>query len=513
MAANADDENVPNEFRLQLLMNKQKLEYKLEKRKQMQEIKYKHELEAQKLIEETKRQREIEETKRQLQYEIEETKRKKLKVEFDSSSLKKSRKLLIDHADFYTIHVGNNLKRFDINDLLKDNDYFNDNTLTYIQDSLNNSACHGKTTENLIQAAFYILIVDLLNTFSNATSLKCLNTSSSGYLQDKFRPDCTFIYKNIHINIKTQKQILEDFVVLVGDLKAPDVRLTDRAAMGQILQYLKVLLDVQQRQKIYGFLCNFKHLKYFYVEKLSSNSYEYFQSQELELFISMSDASSSSTGRSGKKIRSTENLIINTDSWKILGKFLTMNYKFYEYRRLNIDPSDDFVSGQYMITKRLGNGLTSTVYLLEKIKRKSSVKTLSCYVIKILTNNSYAKYFSAEMKITKQLKKFNNSKKFNLYFQDIVYSLSSEKYLFFKKELQLLESLSLEQSKQLIESLSLEQSKQLIDVVHYLYNCRVIRRDTRPRNVMLDYDTNHIKLIDFDVQLHTILMIKQAALK
>ncbi|CAM4843057.1 unnamed protein product [Rotaria magnacalcarata] len=502
MAANADDENVPNEFRLQLLMNKQKLEYKLEKRKQMQEIKYKHELEAQKLIEETKRQREIEETKR-----------KKLKVEFDSSSSKKSRMLLIDHADFYTIHVGNNLKRFDINDLLKDNDYFNDNTLTYIQDSLNNSACHGKTTENLIQAAFYILIVDLLNTFSNATSLKCLNTSSSGYLQDKFRPDCTFIYKNIHINIKTQKQILEDFVVLVGDLKAPDVRLTDRAAMGQILQYLKVLLDVQQRQKIYGFLCNFKHLKYFYVEKLSSNSYEYFQSQELELFISMSDASSSSTGRSGKKIRSTENLIINTDSWKILGKFLTMNYKFYEYRRLNIDPSDDFVSGQYMITKRLGNGLTSTVYLLEKIKRKSSVKTLSCYVIKILTNNSYAKYFSAEMKITKQLKKFNNSKKFNLYFQDIVYSLSSEKYLFFKKELQLLESLSLEQSKQLIESLSLEQSKQLIDVVHYLYNCRVIHRDTRPRNVMLDYDTNHIKLIDFDVQLHTILMIKQAALK
>ncbi|CAF1675157.1 unnamed protein product, partial [Rotaria magnacalcarata] len=93
----------------------------------MQEIKYKHELEAQKLIEETKRQREIEETKRQLQYEIEETKRKKLKVEFDSSSLKKSRMLLIDHADFYTIHVGNNLKRFDINDLLKDNDYFNDN--------------------------------------------------------------------------------------------------------------------------------------------------------------------------------------------------------------------------------------------------------------------------------------------------------------------------------------------------------------------------------------------------
>jgi hypothetical protein len=40
----------------------------------------------------------------------------------------------IDHADFDTIHADNNLKRFDINHLLKDNDYFNDNTLTYIQD-------------------------------------------------------------------------------------------------------------------------------------------------------------------------------------------------------------------------------------------------------------------------------------------------------------------------------------------------------------------------------------------
>jgi hypothetical protein len=172
-------------------------------------------------------------------------------------------------------------------------------------------------------------------------------------------------------------------------------------------------------------------MKYFYVEKLSPDSYEYFESQELELFSLMSDASSSSTGRSSKKITRTENLIINKDSWKILGQFLTMNYKFYEYRRLNIDPSDAFVSDQYMITKRLGNGLTSTVYLLEKTKSKSSVKNLSCYVIKILTNNSYAKYFSTELKITKQLKKFNDLKKFNLYFQDILYLLSSGKIYFF----------------------------------------------------------------------------------
>ncbi|CAF1551310.1 unnamed protein product, partial [Rotaria sp. Silwood1] len=59
------------------------------------------------------------------------------------------------------------------------------------------------------------------------------------------------------------------------------------------------------------------------------------------------------------------------------------------------------------------------------------------------------------------------------------------KYLFYEKELQC------------IESLSLMQSKQLIDIVHYLYDCGVIHRDIHPQNLMLDRDSNHIKLIDF----------------
>jgi predicted ATP-dependent protease len=78
MATNVDDEKVPNEFRMQLLLNKQKLEYQNQlekKRKQMQDIKYKHEVETRKIIEETKRQRQ-----RQRQYEIEETKRQKLQT-------------------------------------------------------------------------------------------------------------------------------------------------------------------------------------------------------------------------------------------------------------------------------------------------------------------------------------------------------------------------------------------------------------------------------------------------
>ncbi|CAF0895657.1 unnamed protein product [Rotaria sp. Silwood1] len=50
---------------------------------------------------------------------------------------------------------------------------------------------------------------------------------------------------------------------------------------------------------------------------------------------------------------------------------------------------------------------------------------------------------------------------------------------------------------QVIESLSLEQLRQLLDIINDLYNCHVIHRDICPQNLMLDYDTNHIKLIDF----------------
>ncbi|CAF4127087.1 unnamed protein product, partial [Rotaria sordida] len=59
------------------------------------------------------------------------------------------------------------------------------------------------------------------------------------------------------------------------------------------------------------------------------------------------------------------------------------------------------------------------------------------------------------------------------------------KYLLYEKELQS------------IESLSLIQAKQLIDIVHYLYDSRIIHRDVCPQNLMLDRDTNQIKLIDF----------------
>ena len=54
-----------------------------------------------------------------------------------------------------------------------------------------------------------------------------------------------------------------------------------------------------------------------------------------------------------------------------------------------------------------------------------------------------------------------------------------------------------EKELQRIESLSLIQAKQIIDIVHYLYDCRIIHRDIHPPNLMVDRHTNHIKLIDF----------------
>ena len=40
------------------------------------------------------------------------------------------------------------------------------------------------------------------------------------------------------------------------------------------------------------------------------------------------------------------------------------------------------------------------------------------------------------------------------------------------------------------------QAKQLIDIVKYLYDCRILHRDIRPENLMIDHKM-HIKLIDF----------------
>ncbi|CAF3865159.1 unnamed protein product, partial [Rotaria sp. Silwood1] len=103
----------------------------------------------------------------------------------------------------------------------------------------------------------------------------------------------------------------------------------------------------------------------------------------------------------------TENTIklgVNKDTWKIFTNFLTMNIDFYQYKRLNIDPHDD---------------------LRERNKDNHSIEDSPYYVMKVLKESECSKCFRQEIKMAKKLKEFNDLNKFHLFFQDILYSLSS----------------------------------------------------------------------------------------
>ncbi|CAF3900368.1 unnamed protein product, partial [Rotaria sp. Silwood1] len=129
----------------------------------------------------------------------------------------------------------------------------------YIEHYSNQFSSYLKLNEEEIQKEFDQLIINLLNTLNNSTSLKYLNTSSSYYLNDKFNPHCTFIYKNINIDIDQEKSCLEDFVICLGNLISPYVSLSTNSMIEEILLYLKIILKIQNREKIYGFLKMFTY--------------------------------------------------------------------------------------------------------------------------------------------------------------------------------------------------------------------------------------------------------------
>ncbi|CAF0900632.1 unnamed protein product [Rotaria sordida] len=123
------------------------------------------------------------------------------------------------------------------------------------------------------------------------------------------------------------------------------------------------------------------------------------------------------------------------DTWKIFTKFLIMNMNFYRYETLNIDPCDNQLN-KYLITNRLGYGLTSKVYLLNdkennnenqqtnnnnKRKQENNTNDIKSHVIKISKNNGYSSEFLNELMITKKLKE-KDIHKFESFFQEIIYS-------------------------------------------------------------------------------------------
>ncbi|CAF4727512.1 unnamed protein product [Rotaria sp. Silwood1] len=368
-----------------------------------------------------KLKRQIEEAKWQQIHEAYQRKTQKLDIESDSSSTKRRR----------NVFTSRDLQSFDINVVLNDNNSFNDNILNYIEYYSNQFSSYPKLNEEEIQKGFDQLIINLLNTLNNSTSLKYLNTSSSYYLKDKFNPHCTFIYKNINIDINQEKSCLQDFVVCLGNLISPYVSFSANSMIEEILLYLKIILAVQHRETIYGFISNYTHIKFFYVKKKSdSDSYEFFQSQELEMFT-YSFEILSSVDTSTTTTENTRKLGVNKDTWKIFTNFLTMNTDFYQYARLKIDPHDDLLGDRYMITKKLGIGVSSMVYLLEKNEDNHSIEDSPYYVMKVLKESECSKCFRQEIKMAKKLKEFNDLNKFHLFFQDILYSLSSGKAFVF----------------------------------------------------------------------------------
>ncbi|CAF2973206.1 unnamed protein product [Rotaria sp. Silwood2] len=212
------------------------------------------------------------------------------------------------------------------------------------------------------------------------------------------------MFKNINLDINKQYDCIEDFVVWIGELIAPNVSLEDKSAKDEILQYLEMLLNIQGRKKIYGFLTNIKYIRFFYVEKDPFFCvYNYFESPNLEMF----DYSFESTTSNNMTTTTT---LLNQQSKKI---------------RLNKDTLDN-------IYKVFNNGYgflsicsTSNVYLLEKTENNACQDDPEHCVIKICTQNKYSSLYFNEIKITQQLKQLNVSNKFNLFFQDIIYSSST----------------------------------------------------------------------------------------
>ncbi|CAF4007052.1 unnamed protein product [Rotaria sp. Silwood1] len=232
--------------------------------------------EEEKTKRENKKIEEEEQTKRKTIEEQEQTKRMKIK---HTQSLTLNGILWSSHQNFYVNVVHGNLYDFEIDWVSSnDNDYFNDTIKICIKDYLNKLSSLKRVYETDLQTNFNDLIANLLNAFDDFTLLQYKDTVGSSYLESKFSPDCTFIFKNINVEINC----LQDFAVCLGELKCSDKDMTERRFTDQLLQYLSILLTKQMRPKIYGFLLNTEYIKFYYVERRPNPSnYNFYQSNYL----------------------------------------------------------------------------------------------------------------------------------------------------------------------------------------------------------------------------------------
>ncbi|CAF3578869.1 unnamed protein product [Rotaria sp. Silwood1] len=399
---------------------------------------------------------------------------------------------MASHDDFFHRYVVGNIESFNIYSSLINNIIIDDSVTIDFENHCNHLLPLCTVTEKDVQVTFDVIIRYLLKKYEGSTKLQYLNTSKKDYLkfQDgeklyRYCPDCTFVYKNININADHGKQCLEDFVVCLGELKAKGKSVVDdQHHIGKLLRYLTILLKIQDRAKIYGFLSNLETITFYYVEKkLDPPYFKYYQSQNLQFYNDLgATKSSSNTARSTDE--ESKNKHFNKDALNLFAKFLTGDNEFYEFTTFDITADDDLLGNRFHIIKKVGTGLTGRVYLLKEnvAKNATNAKTR---IMKISKHNLHSRLFMNEIKMINKLKEFDNKEKFNYFFEDIIESSPQGKFLLFKNELQL------------IKSLTKVQSKQLIDIVEYLYNRRIIHRDLRPDNLMVVTKCSHLKLIDF----------------
>ncbi|CAF4620907.1 unnamed protein product, partial [Rotaria magnacalcarata] len=203
-------------------------------------------------------------------------------------------KLLIHDEGYYDTFVAPYLHQLDIVSFL------NDNNINVTNDMINVFAKHfyplrscGKIAEDAVQFVFDEAIQELFTTFKMYTSLNYLNTSRKFYL-NKLAPHCTFIYKSIKIDQDNEQEALQDFAVCLGEFKSTlSESLEHKSWIAQLLRHLDLILAVQNRDQVYGFLTNIQYIRFYCAEKNENSSFNnYYQSKDFNMFFMPSESSS-----------------------------------------------------------------------------------------------------------------------------------------------------------------------------------------------------------------------------
>ncbi|CAF1292029.1 unnamed protein product [Didymodactylos carnosus] len=162
-----------------------------------------------------------------------------------------------------------------------------------------------------------------------------------------------------------------------------------------------------------------------------------------------------------------------------------MSYKFYE-SQLIIHPTDKIMiinNDEYILKRKLGQGLTSIVYSM--IKKNDNRDDFKFPVLKLCTNKAFQKIYLNEKNILSTLKESSNYTKFSHHIAEIENVHVDGKYIQFKECLNP------------IKTLKINHVYDLIDCIAYLVDTNIIHRDVRPENIMVSYDEKYAKLIDF----------------